>query len=57
MKFKMLVFGLVAVSLTACVSIPQSTAPSTELTSNKDLKINKKITNDEIVPTHSVALP
>ncbi len=29
MKFKMLVFGLVAVSLTACVSIPQSTAPST----------------------------
>lgn len=57
MKFKMLVFGLVAVSLTACVSIPQSTAPSTELTSNKDLKINKTITNDEIVPTHSVALP
>ncbi len=56
MKFKMMLLGLVAISLTACVSIPQSTAPSTELTSNKDLKINKAITNDEIVPTHSVAL-
>ncbi|MBE0365540.1 hypothetical protein PULV_b0131 [Pseudoalteromonas ulvae UL12] len=53
MKFKALVLGIISIGMSACVSIPQSTIPDKELISNNELKINNKILDKKIVPTHS----